>query len=163
MSAAVSVASTARTPRMKNVAWVAQPAMEALQAFGKAGLNLGVPEKTLGLIDVRASQINGCSVCLVMHHQQLRDSGESGERIAAIAGWRDAPFYTEAERAALALTEAVTRLADKEDPVSDEVWAAVARNYDENGQAALLIRIVTINAWNRLNVSTHQTAGQRWK
>ena len=79
-----------------------------------------------------------------------------------MAAWRDAPYFTDAERAALALTETVTRLADRADPVPDEIWDEAARHYDEPALAALIIAIVTINAWNRLNVTTRQVAGARW-
>ena len=81
------------------------------------------------------------------------------ERLFAVAAWRDAPFFTDAERAALELTEAVTRVADRGDPVPDEVWAEAARHYDEQGLAALLIAITSINVWNRLNAATRQVAG----
>jgi alkylhydroperoxidase family enzyme len=93
-----------------------------------------------------------------MHARELELLGETAERLHAIAGWRDAPYFTDAERAALALTESVTRLSDRSDPVPDDVWAEAARHYDERGLASLLIAIVTINAWNRLNVATRQVA-----
>jgi AhpD family alkylhydroperoxidase len=119
----------------------------------------GVPSTTLELIHLRASQINGCSVCVDMHARDLRKAGESDERLFAVAAWRDAPYFTDAERAALALTEAVTRISDREDPVPDEIWNEVARHYDERALAALLIAIANINVWNRLNVATRQVAG----
>jgi len=77
-----------------------------------------------------------------------------------VAAWRDAPYFTDAERAALALTEAVTRLSDRPDPAPDEIWDEAAKYYDEKGLAALLVGIATINVWNRLNVATRQVAGQ---
>ena len=90
----------------------------------------------------------------------MKKAGETDERLFAVAGWRDAPYFTEAERAALALTEAATRLSDRSDPVPDEVWEDAARHYDEQALAALVIAIATINVWNRLNVVTRQVAGE---
>ncbi|MBW8866425.1 MAG: carboxymuconolactone decarboxylase family protein [Acidobacteria bacterium] len=144
--------------RMKNAAMLVPEAMQALQALGKSAQNGGVPFKTIGLVDLRASQINGCSVCVDMHTRYMKDAGETDERLFTVAAWRDAPYFTDAERAALALTEAVTRLSDRSDPVPDDVWAEAARHYDERALASLLIAIATINAWNRLNVATRQVA-----
>jgi len=90
----------------------------------------------------------------------MRQAGETDERLFAVAAWRDAPYFTDAERAALALTEAVTRLSDRTDPVPDEVWNEAARHYDERGMAALVVAIATINAWNRPNAATRQVAGE---
>jgi alkylhydroperoxidase family enzyme len=90
----------------------------------------------------------------------LKKEGETEERLYTVAAWRDAPYFTDAERAALALTEAVTRLSDREDPVPDEIWDEAARHYDERALAALVVAIATINVWNRLNVSTRQVAGE---
>ena len=87
-------------------------------------------------------------------------AGESDERVFAVAAWREAPYFTDAERAALALAEAVTRLSDRTDPVPDEIWDEAARHYDEQALAALIISIATVNAWNRLNASTRQVAGE---
>jgi AhpD family alkylhydroperoxidase len=148
--------------RMKNPAMIIPGAMQALQALKGASEKGGVPPATLGLVELRASQINGCSVCVDMHPRLMRKAGESDERILAVAAWRHAPYFTPAERAALALTEAVTRLSDREDPVSDEVWAEAARNYDERGLAALVLAIANINVWNRLNASVGQVVGE-WK
>jgi AhpD family alkylhydroperoxidase len=109
---------------------------------------------------VRASQINGCSVCLDMHSRELGHAGEPNERIFTVAAWREAPYFTDAERAALALTEAATRLADRPDPVPDEVWEEAARHYSEPQLAALVVSIATINAWNRLMAATRQLSGE---
>jgi alkylhydroperoxidase family enzyme len=95
-----------------------------------------------------------------MHARDLKRSGETDERLFAVAAWRDAPYFTDAERAALALTEAVTRLSDRANPVPDEIWNEAARHYDEPALAALIIAIATINVWNRLNVTTRQVAGE---
>jgi AhpD family alkylhydroperoxidase len=135
-------------------------AMQALQAFGACAEKGGVPSRTLGLVHLRASQINGCSVCVDLHRRYAKKAGETDERLFAVAAWRDAPYFTEAERAALALTEAATRLSDRADPVPDEIWDEAARHYDEPALAALIIAIATINAWNRLNVTTRQVAGE---
>jgi AhpD family alkylhydroperoxidase len=145
--------------RMRNVASVLPEAMQALMALGKSAENCGVPTATINLAHLRASQINGCGVCVDMHPKIMKKMGETDERIAGVAAWRDMPYFTEAERAALALTEAVTRLADREDPVPDKVWDEAARHYDEKALAALLVSIGLINVWNRLNAATRQVAG----
>ena len=148
--------------RMSHPAFAVPGAMDALQALGKAIHSAGVPLKTLELMNLRASQINGCGVCAVQHPKIARKLGETDDRIFAVAAWRDAPFFTEPERAALALTEAVTRLADAADPVPDTVWEEAARHFDERELAALVLSIATVNVWNRLNVATRQVAGQEW-
>lgn len=145
--------------RMKSPAMIVPEAMQALQALGKSTENGGVPTRTLELVRMRASQINGCGFCLDMHAHDARRAGETEERLFAVAAWRDTPFFTEAERAALALTEAATRIADRADPVSDAIWDEAARHYDERALASLLIAIANINAWNRLNVAVRQMAG----
>jgi AhpD family alkylhydroperoxidase len=146
-------------PRMGHPAFLVPGAMDALQALGAAVGSSDVPDATIHLVLLRASQINGCGVCLVGHVRGAKRTGETDDRIAAVAGWREAPFYSDAERAALALTEAVTRLADRADPVPDGVWDEAARLYDEAGLAALVLAIANINVWNRLNVATRQVAG----
>lgn len=145
--------------RMKNAVMIIPEAMKALHALKASAEKGGVPSRTLALIELRASQINGCSVCVDMHARDLRKVGETDERLFGVAAWRDAPYFTEAERAALALTEAVTRISDREDAVSDEVWKEAVAHYDEQELAALLIAIANINVWNRLNVATRQVAG----
>ena len=146
--------------RIKNPAMIVPGAMEAIQALGKCAEQSGVPARTIGLVHLRASQINGCSVCVDLHQRFSKRSGETDERLFAVAAWRDAPYFTDAERAALALTEAVTRLADRPDPVPDDIWNEAARHYDERALAGLVLAIATINVWNRLNVSTRQVAGE---
>lgn len=147
--------------RMKNPAMVVPDAMQALIALGnvtkKAGL---VSEQLLEIIHLRASQINGCSVCVDMHARALKKSEETEERLFSVAAWRDAPYFTDAERAALALTEAETRLSDRSDPVPDEIWNEAARHFDEQQLGALVLAIALINVWNRLNVTTRQVAGE---
>ena len=144
--------------RMRNVAVMMPEAVEALLTLGKIAAKGGVPRPTIDLVQLRASQINGCSVCVDMHARYMKDAGETDERLYTVAAWRDAPYFTDAERAALALTEAVTRLSDRPDPVPDEIWKEAARHFDERGLAALLVAIGTINVWNRFNVATRQVS-----
>jgi AhpD family alkylhydroperoxidase len=144
--------------RMKAPVLVLPDALNMLLGLSKVVALGGVPEKTLKLMDVRASQINACAVCLDMHNHELRKMGETDDRLFSIAAWREAPYFTDAERAALALTESVTRLADKEDAVPDTVWEEARRHYDEQGLATLLLAIGEINIWNRLNAATRQPA-----
>jgi AhpD family alkylhydroperoxidase len=141
---------------MSNPAMIVPEAIKALYALGASSEKGGVPASTLGLIHLRASQINGCSVCLDMHSRQLKKAGETDNRLFAVGAWRDTPYFTDAERAALALTEAVTRLSDRPDPVPDEIWEEAARHYDEPALASLLLSIASINVWNRLNVAIRQ-------
>lgn len=148
--------------RMKNPVMIIPDAMQALNALKAAAEKGGIPSKTVQLVELRASQINGCSVCTDLHPRLMRKLGESDERIFAVAAWRHAPYFTDAERAALALTEAVTRLSDREDPVPHGVWEEAARHYDERALAALILAIANINVWNRLNVAVAQPAGE-WK
>lgn len=148
--------------RMQSPVFVLPAVLKALYALGRAVTDTGIPPITLELVNLRASQINGCGVCLVMHPQIARKHGETDERLFAVAGWRDAPWFTDAERAALALTEAETRLADRSDPVPDDVWEDAARHFDEPQLAALVTAIAQINVWNRINVATRQVAGASW-
>jgi AhpD family alkylhydroperoxidase len=148
--------------RMKNPVFIIPEAMQALQALGKAVEKSSVPKETLELVHLRASQINGCSVCVDMHSKALQKSGESDEKIFSVAAWRETPYFTDAERAALALSEAVTRLADRADAVPDEVWNEATKHYDEEGLAALTLTIAQVNLWNRLNATTRQVAGAAW-
>jgi AhpD family alkylhydroperoxidase len=147
-------------PRIDSPALTVPGAMEALHKLGDTTRHAGVPATTHYMIHLRASQINGCSICLDMHSRELKAAGEPDERINTVAAWRETPYFTDAERAALALTEAVTRLADRPDAVPDEVWDEAARHYDEAQLAALVISIATINTWNRINVATGQITGE---
>ena len=147
--------------RIQHPAFMVPDAMPALQAVGAAVGESGLPAKTIHLVDLRASQINGCGVCLDGHARLARQLGETDERLVTVGAWRDAPYFTDAERAALALTEAVTRLSDRSDPVPDEVWDEAARHYDEKELAGLVLAIANINVWNRLNVATKQPVGTR--
>jgi AhpD family alkylhydroperoxidase len=149
-------------PRMKNPALVLPDALQALLAVDKTTDVAGLPYVTRKLVHLRASQINSCSVCVDMHARELKTAGEKDERLWAVAAWRETPWFNDAERAALALTEALTRISDRADPVSDEVWQDVVRHYDESACAALILSIAEINLWNRLNVSVRQMAGATW-
>ena len=149
--------------RMKNPAMVVPEAMQSLLALNKATENKGVPATTLGLVHMRVSQINGCSVCVDMGWRMSLQAGETNERLFAVSAWRDAPYFTDAERAALALAEAVTRLSDRTDAVPDEIWQEAATHYDEQALAALLLSIAATNVYNRLNVATRQVAGEWMK
>jgi AhpD family alkylhydroperoxidase len=142
---------------MKNPALIVPGAIQALQALGAATEHGGVPPRTHHLVHLRASQINGCSVCVDMHPRIARKDGETDERLFTVAAWRDA------ERAALALTEALTRISDQPDPVPDAVWDEAARHYDEAALGALVLSISLINVWNRLNVATRQVSGTPWE
>jgi AhpD family alkylhydroperoxidase len=146
--------------RIENPALSVPGALKALQKLGASATTAGIPETTLYLVHLRASQINGCSVCVDIHSRELEHAGESSERIHTVAVWRETPYFSEPERAALALTEAATRLADRPDPVSDEVWAEAARHYAEPQLGALVVAIATINAFNRLNAATRQITGE---
>jgi AhpD family alkylhydroperoxidase len=146
-------------PRMQNPAQALDGAAKAIFGLINAVEQTDVPELTLGLVHLRASQINGCSFCVDGGVKSAKKNGESDERLHAVAAWRETPYFTDAERAALALAESVTRLADRPDAVSDEVWDEAAKHYDERGLAALVLNIATTNLFNRLNASTRQAAG----
>ena len=148
--------------RMQHPALAVPTALQALQALSKAIQATGLEPKTIELVSLRASQINGCGVCAVQHPQIARRLGETDQRLFAVAAWRDAPWFTDAERAALALTEAETRLSDRAEPVPDDIWEEAARHYDEQALAGLVLAIAGINVWNRLNVATRQVAGVAW-
>ncbi|WP_405731477.1 carboxymuconolactone decarboxylase family protein [Streptomyces sp. NBC_01537] len=148
--------------RMSNPATVIPEAMPAILNLLKATRKGGVPESTLELVHLRASQINGCSYCVDGGVKSARKAGETDERLFAVAAWREAPYFTDAERAALALTEAATRLADRGDAVTDEVWDAAADHYDEQQLAAIILMIGVTNLFNRLNATTRQVAGTGW-
>ena len=149
-------------PRIQNPAAIVPNAMTALVNLAKIAQSSSIPPRTLALVHLRASQINHCAVCIDLHVQKSAEL-DTAQRLATVAVWRDAPFFTEAERAALALTESITRLADRDDAVPDAVWAEAARHYDEPQLASLVLYISITNVWNRLNVATRQVAGaQSW-
>jgi AhpD family alkylhydroperoxidase len=129
-----------------------------INAAGALVTNSTLPAATQELVKIRASQINGCTMCLDMHTKEAAHAGESQVRLNLVAAWREATVYTEAERAALELTEQGTRIADG-GGVSDEAWANAAKHYDEDQLAALVGLVALINAYNRFNVITQQPAG----
>ena len=145
--------------RMKHPAMVVPGAMQALMALNESSIKAGLPKRIVDMVHLRASQINGCSLCVAMHAADLKKENETEERLWTVAAWREAPWFTDAERAALALAEEVTRIADRSDAVPDDVWANAANHYDERSLSALLLAISTINVWNRLNAATRQVAG----
>jgi AhpD family alkylhydroperoxidase len=147
---------------MEHPVYVVPGAMDALQALGAAATGAGVPPTTLTLVHLRASQINGCEMCVAMHTHELEEQGETQARLDAVAGWRDSNLFTDAERAALDLAEHETRLADREDPVPDPVWDAVTRHYDDEAAAVLVLAIASVNVWNRLNATTRQPVVCFW-
>ena len=146
-------------PRIKNPVMFNQEAMQAMLTLGKTVEQSTIPPKTLALVHLRASQINGCSVCVDLS-LRFNKAGDSTERLFAVAAWREAPWFSDSERAALELTEAVTRLSDRPDPVPDAIWNEAARFYNESEMATLVLWIAITNVWNRLNVATRQVAGE---
>lgn len=146
--------------RIKNPAMLLPDAIQALQALNGALEKSGFSPTILGLVHLRVSQVNGCSVCVDLGWRQLKRTGESDERLFAVSAWRDAPYFTEAERAALALAEAATRVADRPDPVPDDVWNEATRHFSERELANLTLSIALTNVWNRLNITTRQVAGE---
>jgi AhpD family alkylhydroperoxidase len=151
-------------PRMKNPAMLIPDAMQPLMAFVAAVKKSSMSQCTLDLVHLRASQINGCSFCVDMGSRELKKAGATENRLFSVAAWREAPYFTEAERAALALAEAVTRLSDRSDPVPEEIWNEATLHYDEKALAALILWIATTNLFNRVNAATKQVAGDNpWK
>ncbi|MFB7374390.1 carboxymuconolactone decarboxylase family protein [Streptomyces sp. NPDC056222] len=147
------------TPRMTNPAYVLADAAPAIQNLVKATRQGGVPESTLELVHLRASQINGCGFCVDYGVKSARKAGMSDEKLFAVAAWREAPYFSEEERAALALAEHATRLADTSDAVPDAVWDAAADHYDEKQLAAIVLMVAVTNMFNRINVTVKQPAG----
>jgi AhpD family alkylhydroperoxidase len=162
MTSTQDVMQTQLQARMPNPAMVLPGAVEAIQALYKSMYAGGVPLTTLELVHLRASLINGCSACVDAGAKSARKAGVSDEQLATVAAWREAPYFTDAERAALALAEAATRLADRADPVPDEIWDAVADEYSQEQLAAIVLMIGVTNLFNRLNATTHQVAGAAW-
>ncbi len=147
-------------PRINNPALSVPGVLDALQALSAAANHGGLPKATVDLVQLRASQINGCAVCIDIHTRSAKNRGETNERLFSVAAWREAPYFTDADRPALALTEAATRLADRADPVPDYVFREAAEHFDEPALAALVVQIAVINAWNRINVTTSQISGE---
>jgi AhpD family alkylhydroperoxidase len=150
-------------PRMKNAAMIIPELGQGIQALIGAVYKSGAARSTLELVHLRVSQINGCAPCIDNGWRTAKKAGESDERLFNVAGWRHAPYYSDAERAALALAEATTRLADREDAVTDEVWKEAAKHHDEKALAGLVTWISLSNFFNRMNTATGQVAaGLQW-
>jgi len=145
--------------RMNHPIRLVPDSLKALLALSETARKGGLPPKTILLAHVRASQINGCSFCVDMHSRELKEAGESDKRIWSIAAWRETPWYDDAERAALALTEALTRTADRADPVPDDIWNEARKHYSERALADLILQIAIINSWNRINIAVREPAG----
>jgi AhpD family alkylhydroperoxidase len=150
------------TPRMSNPAQVLPDSMPGIQSIIEAAHRAGVPNSTMALAHLRASQINGCSPCVYSGAISAKKAGESDERLFAVAAWRETDLFTDAERAALALAESMTRLADRPDPVPDQVWDEAAKHFDEKQIAGLVLWVAMTNLFNRLNATTKQPAGAAW-
>jgi AhpD family alkylhydroperoxidase len=150
------------TVRMKNPAYVLPDAMKGINAIFKATNSGCVAHETLELVHLRASQINGCGACVDAGARAATKAGETPERLWSVAAWREAPYYTDAERAALALTEAATRMADRPDSVTDAIWDEAADHFDEEGLSAIILMIALTNFFNRINVTVREPAGTTW-
>jgi AhpD family alkylhydroperoxidase len=138
---------------------VAGKVLRHINSAGKAVSDSTLPAATQELVKIRASQINGCGFCTDMHTKDAAHAGETPVRLHLVAAWREATVFTDAERAALELTEQGTRVADAAGGVTDEAWANAAKHYDEDQLAALVSLIALINAYNRVNVLVRQPAG----
>jgi AhpD family alkylhydroperoxidase len=119
----------------------------------------GLPANLLGLVRLRVGQLNGCAPVVDKHAHELVEAGESQERVWSVAAWRDAPYFTAAERAALRLAETATRLHDNADSVPDDVWSEICKHFDATGQVALALAIASINAFSRIHVINQTPVG----
>ena len=156
-----TTAAVAIKARMPHPAFLLEGGFDALTALSAVAASTELPDALLHLVHLRASQINGCSWCTIEHAKEMRADGASDEKVFGVAAWREAPLFTASERAALAFTEALTRIADSADPVPDELWHEVSEHFDRRQLSALILAIGTINVWNRINVAIRQPAGQR--
>jgi AhpD family alkylhydroperoxidase len=147
---------------MNNPASFLPDSMKGIQSLIKAAHGAGVPQATMELAHLRASQINGCSPCVYSGALSAKKAGESDERLFAVAAWRETDLFSDAERAALALAESMTRLSDRADPVPDGVWDEAAQHFDEKQLAGLVLWVSTTNLFNRINAATKQPAGTAW-
>jgi AhpD family alkylhydroperoxidase len=150
-------------PRIASPVALVPDLADPLQALGRAlfasAEQTGIPKRTLYLTYLRVSQINGDSVCVELHSRNALQAGAPPELVTAVAGWRDSARFTEAERAALALGEAMARIADRPDPVPEDIFREAERHYQGQALATLIAGIATANFYNRLNVATRQVAG----
>ena len=145
--------------RMQNPAALLPGAMQGIQQIMGATRQGDVPPAILDLVHLRVSQINGCGACVAGGVTSTRKAGATEDQLATVVAWRDAPYFSDEERAALALAEAATRLADRPDAVNDEIWDTAATYFDEKQLAAIVLTIATTNLFNRLNATTRQIAG----
>lgn len=150
------------TARITNPAMLLPDATKGVQNIYKAVMQGGVTGPTLELVHLRASQINGCAPCVFGGVKSALKNGETDERLHQVVAWRESDLFTDAERAALALTEATTRIADRPESVTDEVWAAAAEHFDEKQLAAIVLMIGLTNMFNRINAATREPAGATW-
>ncbi len=144
---------------MENIYRAAPGGYRALSAMEEFLRGSSAPDGILELVRLRVSQINGCSLCVDLHSHRASAAGETNERLWAVAAWRDTPYFTDRERAALALAEATTRIADNPDGVPEDVWQEASRHFDEPALAALVMAIASVNAWNRVNLAAGLRAG----
>ncbi len=149
-------------PRIQNPAALLPDAVKGINNLYKAAHGSGVDPKVLELVHLRASQINGCSACVDSGARSMKNNGETDERLFAVAVWRETPYFTDAERAALSLAEAMTRLADRPESVTDEIWDTAAKHFTEEQLAGIVLWVSTTNLFNRINASTRQLAPQNW-
>jgi AhpD family alkylhydroperoxidase len=151
--------------RMTNPAFVLPDGFKGIGHLLAAVAKGGVPETTIELVGLRVSQINGCAACIEGHWAKGKAAGDTDVRLIGVSTWRESPYFDDAERAALALADSLTRIADRsEDPVPDELWDALTTHYDEQQISALLLQIGTLNLFNRINVAVRERADRpSWK
>jgi AhpD family alkylhydroperoxidase len=148
--------------RMTNPATLLPDATKGVQSIFKAMSSGGAPAATLELVHLRASQINGCSACVSAGTTSAQKAGETVERLLQLPAWRESDLFTPAERAALELTEVVTRLADTSDAVSDRLWTELNDHHDEKAVAAIILMVSLTNFFNRINTTVREPAGATW-
>ena len=147
-------------PRLKSA--MNPDLMTAVQHLHKAIAAGGVDPRLLSLVHLRASQINGCAPCVFASVSGAKKAGETDERLHHVVAWRETPFFSEQERAALALTEAATRIQDGAPGVTDQVWDAAAEHFSEAELNAIILEIAMTNFFNRINHSIREQAGKTW-
>ncbi len=149
--------------RMKNPAHVLPDVMTGIQTIFKGINSSGISQELQEIVGLRTSQINGCSACVVSHAKSMRKTGADEDKIAAVAAWQEAPYFSSAERAALSLAEHVARVADRSgEAVPDSLWDEIADHFSEVEISGLLMSIGITNLFNRLNATVKEPAGQRW-
>jgi AhpD family alkylhydroperoxidase len=163
MEDSMTARMTPLQPRLQSPDSLLPDLRTGIQALVGTVCKSGLPRSTVELVHLRVSQVNGCAPCIDSGWRTAKKSGESDERLFNVAAWRHAPYYSDAERAALALAEATTRLADREEPVPDAIWNDAARHFEEKPLMALVTWIALTNFFNRLNAATAQVAaGAQW-